>query len=181
MKDTLEKIYDDYHQDLYNFIFYMVKNKQTTEDLVQEVYIRIFRSYYKFRGESNEKTWIFSIARHVTIDYFRSQTRRRKRISEFFDWNKKGDFIPDENLLPEDIVIKNEHVKQIYKLLDRCTIDQRSVLILRFLQSFSIKETADALQFSISKVKTTQHRALKMLRQSMPNDNSGGGNSDVVQ
>jgi RNA polymerase sigma-70 factor, ECF subfamily len=51
--------------------------------------------------------------------------------------------------------------------LDHCTVDQRSVVILRFLNDLSITETAEALGWTESKVKTTQHRALKVLKKQM--------------
>jgi len=164
MKSAFEEIYDKYHHDLYRFIFYMVKNKQLTEDLVQEVYIKVLNSYDTFKGESSQKTWLFSIDRHVTIDYFRSQKRRQRRILDYFDWTSKGESIRDDYPLPEELVLQNEELKIIFHFLDECTEDQKSVLILRFVQEFSIKETADVLNFSISKVKTTQHRGLKKLR-----------------
>ena len=164
MKITFEEIYENYHQDLYGFVLYMVKDKQLTEDLVQDIYVKVLQSYDSFRGESSEKTWLFSIARHVTIDYFRSQKRKRNRFLNFFDWGEKGESIQDPLILPDEIIINNEKVNQVYKLLDKCTVDQKSVLILRFIQSFTIKETAEILNFSTSKVKTTQHRGLKALR-----------------
>ena len=68
MKRLFKELYDQYHNDLYQFIFYMVKDKYLTEDLVQEVYIKVIQSYDTFQGKSSEKTWLFSIARHVTID-----------------------------------------------------------------------------------------------------------------
>ncbi|KAE9716862.1 RNA polymerase sigma factor SigX, partial [Escherichia coli] len=61
----------------------------------------------------------------------------------------------------------DENTKEIYAALDHCTIDQRAVIILRFIQGYSIMETAKALKFSESKVKTTQHRGLKVLRKHM--------------
>lgn len=170
MNSTFNRIYDEYNQELYRFIFYMVKNKETTEDLIQEVYIRILKSYESFRGESSEKTWIFSIARHVTIDFFRAQKRKRERILDFFDWGEKGETLSDDNPLPEELAEKSEEIIRLYKNLDKCTLDQKSVLILRFIQEFSIKETAEALGFSESKVKTTQHRALKVLKKYLIQD-----------
>lgn len=164
MEFVFEDLYKKYHQDLFQFVFYMTRDRTLTEDLVQEVYIRVMRSYNSFRRESSTKTWLFSIARNVTIDYFRSQKRKRTFISQFFDWDNNGDFIPDYQPLPEDIILKNEEMNQVYSYLEKCTVDQRSVLILRFIQSFSIKETADILGFSESKVKTTQHRGLKVLK-----------------
>lgn len=164
MKDLFDSFYDKYHQDLYNYVFYMVKNKQITEDLVQEIYIRIIKSYQNFRGDSSEKTWAFSIARHVTYDYFRSQQRKRKHITDTFDWNEKGQYIPDNEALPDEILLQNENIQLIYTLLDHCTIDQKNVLLLRFIQGFSIQETANILDITVSKVKTTQHRGIKTLQ-----------------
>ncbi len=174
MEFVFEDLYKKYHQDLFQFIFYMTRDRTLTEDLVQEVYIRVMRSYHSFRGASSEKTWLFSIARNVTIDYFRSQKRKRNIIAQFFDWDKKGDFIPDHHPLPEDIALKNDEMNQIYAYLEECTVDQRSVLILRFIQSFSIKETSAILGFSESKVKTTQHRGLQMLKTHIQNNQLKG-------
>lgn len=164
MKVTFDEIYDNYHQDLYRFIFYMVKDKQVTEDLVQEVYIKILKSQSSFKGDSSQKTWLFSIARYTTIDYFRSKKRMKERILEFFDWGEKGELLKDNQPLPEELLIEDEQMQLVYQYLDKCSADQRSVLILRFIQSFSIRETADILNFSESKVKTVQHRGLRVIK-----------------
>ncbi len=164
MEFVFENFYKKYHQDLFQFIFYLTRDRILTEDLVQDVYIRVMRSYHSFRGESSEKTWLFSIARNVTIDYFRTQHRKKKTIMPFFDGDQQKDHLPDQKPLPEDIVIENDEMELIYHCLNKCTVDQKSVIILRFIQSFSIKETAEILGFSTSKVKTTQHRGLKALR-----------------
>jgi RNA polymerase sigma-70 factor (ECF subfamily) len=173
MKQNFEEIYNHYHQDIYRFVFYMVKDKQLCEDIVQDIYIKILQSYETFRGESSRKTWLFSIARHVIVDYFRSQRRMKDHISAFFNWHEKGEFIQDHLPLPDQIVIQNEEINQVYYYLDKCTVNQRSVLILRFIQSFSIQETAEILNFSISKVKTTQHRGLKVLKQYLCHNEEG--------
>ncbi|MBP2077826.1 RNA polymerase sigma factor SigX [Oceanobacillus polygoni] len=181
MKTVFDKFYDSYHQDLFQYVFYMVKDIETAEDLVQEIYIKVLKSYDNFKGESSEKTWLFSIARHVTYDYFRSLKRKRNRILEFFDWNEKGELIPDKNELPEEIAEKNDQIKRVYTYLNHCTLDQRNVIILRYLQSFSIQETAEILNFTVSKVKTTQHRALKTLRKAILEDNMKGGDANEKQ
>ena len=77
--------------------------------------------------------------------------------------------INDDYPLPEEIAIQNEEVQILYKCLDACTLDQRTVIIARFIQDLSIAETAKFLGWSESKVKTTQHRALKVLRKKMNN------------
>ncbi|MGN8647102.1 sigma-70 family RNA polymerase sigma factor [Gracilibacillus sp. HCP3S3_G5_1] len=167
MKTTFEDFYQKYHQDLFQFIFYMVKDKQQTEDIIQEVYIKVLKSYEHFKGESSEKTWLFSIARHVTFDHFRKLKRRRNKFLDFFNWEEEGELIKSKQKKPEEYVVLDDQLKQLYHCLDHCTKDQKQVIILRFMQDFNLKETAEILNWSISKVKTTQHRALKVLQQCM--------------
>ncbi|MFD2655344.1 RNA polymerase sigma factor SigX [Gracilibacillus thailandensis] len=167
MKTTFEELYDKYHQDLFQYIFYMVKDKQQTEDIVQEVYIKVLRSYQHFKGESSEKTWLFSIARHVTFDYFRKLKRKRNKFLEFFNWGEEGEQLQSGHHAPEEYVLLDDQMKQIYTCMEHCSYDQKQVIILRFIQDFNIKETAEILDWTTSKVKTTQHRALKVLQQCM--------------
>lgn len=166
MDSVFHEIYEKYHQDVYQFIFYMVKDRNLAEDLVQEVYIRVLKSYERFQGKSSLKTWIYSIARNVTIDYFRKEKKRRLKAITSFGKKEELD-VRDDRPIPEEIVIRNDIVGQLYKCLDYCTLDQRTVLIARFIQDLSINETAEVLGWSESKVKTTQHRALKVLRKNM--------------
>ncbi len=140
----------------------MVKNREQAEDLVQEVYIRVLNSYHRFEGKSSEKTWLFSIARNVAIDHFRKQKGWKQRMIEKFDWSTQQ--VKDLRPIPEEIATQNEEIQLMYHCLDQCTVDQRMVLVMRFIQDLSIAETATALNWTESKVKTTQHRALKAVR-----------------
>ncbi|WP_243386472.1 RNA polymerase sigma factor SigX [Bacillus kexueae] len=165
MEDAFQKLYEKYHQDLFQFLFYLVKDQNTAEDLIQEVYIKVLKSYDRFEGRSSEKTWLFSIARHVAIDYFRKQKTIRQRILDKFDFDKGT--IVDHSPLPEEVSIKREEIQWLYKALDACNVNQRSVIILRYLKDMSIQETAAILGWTESKVKTTAHRAIKLLRNEM--------------
>ncbi|MHA6251070.1 sigma-70 family RNA polymerase sigma factor [Oceanobacillus sp. CAU 1775] len=167
MKALFDSFYNKYHQDLYNYVYYMVKNKTQTEDLIQEIYIRVIKSYDNFRGESSEKTWLFSIARHITYDFFRKQYRQRKYQNDAFDWDIAANYLESTETMPEEVALKNEQIQSLFKYLDQCTIDQKNVIILRFIQGFSLIETAEILNITVSKVKTTQHRGIKLLRQLM--------------
>ncbi|MBG9577180.1 RNA polymerase sigma factor SigX [Cytobacillus firmus] len=165
MDSVFDELYKKYHQDVFQFLFYMVKNKELAEDLVQEVYIRVLKSYERFEGKSSEKTWLFSIARNVAIDSFHKQKGWKQKIIEKFDWSTQQ--VKDELPLPEEIAVQREEIQMIYRCLDLCTIDQRLVIIMRYIHELTITETADSLGWTESKVKTTQHRALKVLKNHM--------------
>lgn len=165
MDSVFDELYKKYHQDVFQFLFYMVKSKEQAEDLVQEVYIRVLKSYGRFEGKSSEKTWLFSIAKNVAIDHFRKQKGWKQRIIDSLDLS--GWQVKDDQPLPEEIAMQREEIQLMYKCLDQCTIDQRLVIIMRYIHGLSILETADALSWKESKVKTTQHRALKALKNLM--------------
>ncbi|TYS55812.1 RNA polymerase sigma factor SigX [Sutcliffiella horikoshii] len=177
MNTVFQELYEKYHQDVYQFLYYMVNNKEQAEDLVQEVYIKVLRSYDRFEGKSSERTWLFSIAKHVAIDSFRKQKGWKNKLLETFDWNKQQ--VKDHAPLPEEIAVQNEQVQQMYRCLDKCKVDHRLVLILRYIQALTIQETAQILGWTESKVKTTQHRALKVLKANMEELQEKGGNSNA--
>ncbi|SFA98054.1 MULTISPECIES: RNA polymerase sigma factor SigX [unclassified Bacillus (in: firmicutes)] len=167
MDSVFDELYHKYHHDVFQFLFYMVKNKEQAEDLVQEVYIRVMKSYDRFEGKSSEKTWLFSIARNVAIDFFRKQKGWKQRLIEKFDLTAQH--VKDVSLIPEEVAIQRDEIKHIYECLDKCSLDQKSVILLRYVHDMSISETAESLGWTESKVKTTQHRALKVLKKHMEN------------
>ncbi|SDH81409.1 RNA polymerase, sigma subunit, SigX [Alteribacillus persepolensis] len=163
MQDEFERLYENYHHSLFRYLFYMVRDKEAAEELVQEVYIKVFHSFHTFEGKSSEKTWLYSIARHVGIDWIRKQNRKKRKWLGFIGPLAKYE-VKDPAPLPDEIVSTKEEVKHVYEAMEQCTPDQRQVIVLRYLESLSIKETADILGWSDSKVKTTQHRAVKKIK-----------------
>jgi RNA polymerase sigma-70 factor (ECF subfamily) len=101
----------------------------------------------------------------VAIDSFRKQKGWKQKLLEKFDWDTQQ--VKDEYPIPEQIAIQKDEIRWMYEAMDACTVDQRTVVILRYLQELSIVETAEALGWTESKVKTTQHRALNVLKKQM--------------
>ncbi|GEM04478.1 ECF RNA polymerase sigma factor SigX [Halolactibacillus miurensis] len=169
MKTTFDYLYDTYHNDVYQYIFYLVKNHQVAEDLIQETFIKVLKAHKQFRGESSEKTWLFSIARHTVMDHFRKQQREKNKWFGLFNKGDDWQQIEANDPLPEELLILSEEHKRLYQQLDLLTLDQKNVIILRYIQSMSIHDTARILEWTESKVKTTQHRAIKKLQQLLMN------------
>jgi RNA polymerase sigma-70 factor, ECF subfamily len=175
MDSVFEELYSKYHQDVFQFLIYTVRSRQLAEDLVQEVYIRVLRSHKNFEGKSSEKTWLFSIAKNVAIDYFRKQKGWKGRILEKFDWSQP---LKGENDIPEEVAVQKEEIRDLYKCIEKCTTDQRMVITMRYIQDLSISETAEVLGWTESKVKTTQHRAIKALKKLMEQQEREEGDID---
>ena len=161
-EQLFHRLYDQFHQDVFQFLVYLVKDRLVAEDLTQEVYIRAIRSYDTFQKHSSEKTWFFAIAKNIAIDYFRRQKVKSKHTLDYFDWDQ--DRLSTNEQSPEQQAILNEEKSSVLQALEKCTEDQKIVVILRYIQQLSVNETAQVLGWTEAKVKTTQHRAIQKLK-----------------
>lgn len=161
-EEIFHRLYDEYHQDLFRFLIYLTKNRTVAEDLAHEVYVRVLKSYDRFESRSSEKTWLLAIAKNVAFDYFRKQNVRKKHQFEHFDWETEQ--LVSDQPSPEFYMETRDDAELLMEQLDRCTGDQKMVVVLRYYQQLSIAEAALVLGWTEAKVKTTQHRALKRLK-----------------
>lgn len=174
MDDSVfHRLYEHYHQDVFNFLTYLTGDRNQSEDLMHEVYVRVLRAYAGFEGKSSEKTWLFSIAKNVAIDHFRKKSVRQKHQFDQFDWEQSE--LISSGSTPDEILSLNEEMRQLLQVLDTCTGDQKMVIVLRYFQELSIAETAETLGWTEGKVKTTQHRAIKTLQKKLNTLSAEGG------
>ncbi|GAE37437.1 RNA polymerase sigma factor [Halalkalibacter akibai] len=139
-----------------SFILIMVRDYQLAEDLTQETFVKAYRFFESFNYQSNEKTWLFTIARNITFDYMRKK-KPIQLLKEMFMIKK------DETPSPEEFVLMKEDSKELYLALSKMKTNYKEVIVLRKIKGFSIEETCKILQWSESKVKITLHRALSEL------------------
>lgn len=156
---VFDRLYDHYYTDLYQYVFYRVGNQTLAEDLTQDVFIRALTSYDQFRGESTEKTWLFAIARRAVIDWYRK--RKREVLFDFTQWRQP----PSEDRLPDELAEANDTKRLLYEAIQQLKPQYRDVVILRSIQECSLKEAAEIMGWNVTKVKVTQHRALKKLKE----------------
>ena len=159
IKQNVNKWYEKYSNDIYQYIFFMIGDHELAKDLVHDTFLRSYSHYLSFRGGS-EKGWLFRIARNIAIDFI----RKKKPVSYLLNFEME---IKDNTLLPENIVTLNESEKELYSALRRLKRSYRDVILLRKLKDFSIQETAQILGWNESKVKTTLFRGLKELKKEL--------------
>lgn len=157
-QDIISEWFRLYSNDIYNFLVYY-RGSQDVYDLVQETFIKATRGLHNFRKQSKPKTWLISIARNVAIDHSRKEKRRPHTSPLTFSDREK--YVTDHN--PEDRLLENEAVEEIYGHIMSLRHNYRDVLILRGIQGMSIKESAEILNWTESKVKQTFYRARKVL------------------
>ncbi|WP_245741960.1 RNA polymerase sigma factor [Anaerobacillus arseniciselenatis] len=149
--------YEQHSESIFKFILMMTHDYQKSEDLTHETFINAYKYYDSFQQNASPKTWLFTIARNVTVDYMRKQ-----KPLVFF---KTIFFTQDSKPLPQEALEIKEEVNEIYRILQSLKPSYREVIILRKIKGFSIKDTAEILGWSESKVKSTLSRALKTFEQ----------------
>lgn len=160
-KEEIADWYDEHSKSILTFILLMVKDYQQAEDLTHDTFVKAYLYYDSFKNHSSEKTWLFSIAHNLTVDFLR---KRKPSIffKEFFLSQKDNN-----NLLPEEIIKIKENSYEFYKALGEIKDTYRKVIVLRKIKGFSIEDTAKILSWSESKVKSTLFRAIPVLKKQL--------------
>ena len=143
---------------LYVYVFELVRDEQTSLDIVQEVFINAARHIGSLRDDAKFGSWLFGIAHQKCAQRWRKQTREEMFREEF-----AGEPIQLETA-PDDLLIREEQEAEFMRLLNELPAPQRSVLLLHFVEDFSLEEIAGITGVSIGTVKSRLHYAKKSLR-----------------
>jgi len=156
--DRLGLLFERYKKPLFGFFYGMNKDAELCEDLVQNVFFRILKYRYLFRGEGDFKTWMFHIARNVNHDHYRKNKLGKRETVE--EWNEK--------LGHSDIytaqVQQDEELKMLSLAMDRLPEDKREILLLSKFQDKKYKEIGEIIGCSEGAVKVKVFRALQDLK-----------------
>ena len=82
-KEIVSKWVGEYGDDLYSWAFYKTSSRETAQDLIQETFLSAFKSYKKFKYESQPKTWLFKILNNQIIDYYRKSANTLKGFHSY--------------------------------------------------------------------------------------------------
>jgi len=158
-ESAFQLVYQATHQDVYRTVAFLVVNKQDIEDIVNEVYMRMWRSFHTYDPNRPFRFWLHGIIVRLVQDWKR-KTWRRIRLFERnrqlncqqqFDWTDKA-------------VLQSETQYELLSLIRQLSYKLRVVVILRYFHDYTLEEIADMLQIPVGTVKSRQHLALKQLR-----------------
>ncbi len=153
-----DALFRRYQLPLYVYIFELVRDEQTSLDLVQETFINAARHIGSLREDGKFGSWLFGIAHQKCIQRWRKQAREEMLRDEFA--NAPIEF----ETAPDDLLIREEQEAEFMRLLNQLPPPQRSVLLLHFVEGFSLEEIAGITGVSVGTVKSRLHYAKKALR-----------------
>jgi RNA polymerase sigma-70 factor (ECF subfamily) len=135
-------------------------------DLSQEVFLRIFRTIQRFRGQSSLRTWIYRIAVNQARNRHRFWRRRHRADQVSLDEHvaTHGEFLSGGGATPDRILAQKELAERLQTALDRLPFDQRTAIVLREVDGLSYDEIAFSLGVAVGTVKSRLTRARQALR-----------------
>ncbi|HEY2472203.1 MAG TPA: sigma-70 family RNA polymerase sigma factor [Terracidiphilus sp.] len=156
---------------IYFLLFSLLKNESEAEDVAQETVIKVYQNLDKFRGDSQFRTWVLSIARNEGLGRLRKIGNRREDSLEAETDEQTGDYTPailtSWGEIPIEALEQKELGKILQKAIEGLPEIYRNVVLLRDIEEMDIRETSAALGISEASVKVRLHRARAMLQRTL--------------
>ncbi|MDX1365821.1 MAG: sigma-70 family RNA polymerase sigma factor, partial [Arenibacter latericius] len=168
---ALEKLIDRHNQRLSSFIYSKVQDREVTEDIFQDTFMKVIRTLKK--GNYNEEgkflPWVMRISHNLIIDYY----RKNKRMPRFEGSNDFNIFsiISDDQLNAERRIIKDQIDQDLTLLIKELPKDQKEVLEMRLYKDMSFKEISENTGVSINTALGRMRYALINLRKIVEKNN----------
>lgn len=163
--EVLDGLIERYHYRLFRYLLCLVGNRETTEDLFQETWLRVLEHGRQYDGKSRFEPWLFSIARHLVIDL---QRRRQPRYADVLDGREEAEPPePEAQGQPSalELVARREEHAWVGTALGRLPASYREVLMLRFQEDMTLEEIAQVAAAPLATVKSRLYRGLEAMRQ----------------
>ena len=169
-----------YQQPVYNLVFRLLSDQSDALDVVQEVFLKVFRNVGSFRGQSSLKTWIYRIAVNEAYNHRRWFSRHRKQevgLETDDDNRSYQEKLSDSSQSPFEFVLSQETQALIEEALQDMKPAFRSAVVLRDIEDLSYEEIAEVLQISLGTVKSRILRGREALRKTLVERLEHGGAS----
>lgn len=162
--DAFGKLYDEYVDQIFRYIYYKVGNFADSQDLTGQAFLKAFENIDSFEVRDVAfSSWLYRISHNLVVDYFR---RESKRESVPIDEQPQ---MPSNRGNPVDQVMADLDSERLYKALHKLTHNQREVIVLKFIDNLSNSQVAEIMGISVGAVKSTQKRGLLSLNRVLSN------------
>jgi len=170
-ENAYEELLSRFQQPVYTLAIRLLNDQSEAFDVVQEVFLKVFRNIGSFRGQSSLKTWIYRITvneAHNTRRWFFRHRRKEVELDtdpeEMRNWKE---IIPDRNRSPFDVAVDHEQHVMIEAALERINPIFREAVVLRDITDQSYEDIAEILGVSLGTVKSRILRGREALREEL--------------
>lgn len=151
---AFDELYNRFSRKVYNYVFRFVGNVYVSEDITQEVFVKMYMSAKNYEPTAKFSTWLFTIATNLAIN----EHHRVKKIEPL-----EADTTRDASLSPDDMVILNDMEQDFLDSIHKLPANQRTAILLRSYEGMDYTEIARVLDVSEKAVKSLLSRARNKL------------------
>lgn len=151
---SFEILIDRYKDLVFTLCYRLVGNRSDAEDLMQEVFTKVFLNVQNFEERSKFSSWVYRIAHNHCLNFINRKVRENEIIGEYAEETMRSQTVNDSKNISE----------KMQAALDKIEPDKRSVLIMKYVMELDLKEIAQALELSIGAVKMRLMRAREEFR-----------------
>jgi len=162
---VLQLLVEEYQDRLVRYLVYVLGRRDGVDDLVQETWLRVMERGKSYDGRSRFEPWLFTVARHIAIDFL----RRRREVS--LDAEEDGRPLVmapvSQAMSPFALAARTEDAERLAGALQELAAVQREALVLRFMEDLSLQEIAAVVGAPVPTVSARIYRGLAALRSQM--------------
>jgi RNA polymerase sigma-70 factor, ECF subfamily len=167
--DSFGKLYDEYVDQIFRYVYYKVGNFAESQDLTGQTFLKAFENIDSYEQRDVAfSSWLYRIAHNLLVDYFRRESKRENVPIE------DQPPTPSTRGNPVETVLADLDSERLYRALNKLTHNQREVLVLKFIDNMSNNQVAEIMGISVGAVKSTQKRGLLALNRILSNSDSPG-------
>lgn len=158
--DAFASLFRKYYEPLYQFAGRFVKDPQTAESIVQDVFVKIWKKREEWHVQQNVKSYLYTSVKNHSLNYLK---RERVLISLSESTNHQDDLVSS----PENALIESEMIEAVQEAIGKLPQQCRRIYLMKRYDELTYSEIAEVLNISINTVKTQMKRALKSLHKSL--------------
>jgi RNA polymerase sigma-70 factor, ECF subfamily len=160
--DLLDRLIEQYQHRLLRYLISLSGNRELAEDLFQETWIRVLERGHKYDGKHEFNTWLYAVARNLTIDYL-----RKKSPVSLDAMMENEDHAPlepaDTQPMAWEVVQRHEQAERISAAMIGLPAEYREAIVLRFQDGLALEEIATVIGAPLGTVKSRLYRGLNLL------------------
>lgn len=153
--DQLNELFSRYSQRIYNYFLKSTLDRDDSDDLTQELFIRVMKYRKSYKEGQKVQFWVFQIARNMIKDHFRKMKVHKDQFNPVEVMPEVIEESDDEN---------RELEKQLYKAMKELSDDKRELLVLSKFEGLKYEQIAAMRETSVSNIKVQVHRTIKELK-----------------
>jgi RNA polymerase sigma-70 factor (ECF subfamily) len=163
-ENAFNELVERYYRQIYRFLVRFTGQEHLAEDLIQEVFVKLYKAAATFDSSKRFRPWIYQIAANTARDTLRSAGRNGKRVS-FLNTGEEAEttldqLVPGVTASPDEAIIERETSEKVKETLMQMQDQLREILILAYYNQLPYKDIADSLGIPLGTVKSRLHKAV---------------------